>query len=347
MKKLFVSIVLIFTLIFSVFGNNKAAHMELREEFENFSQLPELIERGFDLDKLDEIDNKQEMLDYLQQFFIDENGMPLDNHSHISFSYDKGSYKKYDVKTQSSMHIEWSDEYGSKDELLEKGYIENENMFYYPLYNGEWREDGYRVGKKYMGDIDVSHNFYKNYSVTSKNALLVGLKDFKIKNNKNKNTEFYKEISKSKKKYLILDLSYNDGGRDISYLSLIDAINKMKPKEIFIMVGGATASMGECATSWIEKATNIKTTIVGLPTIGAWKCAKNSTKEIKFDDFSIRCKRNDNPSNWKWGWDMYNIPYPTEGIGVTPNIYATPAESLEVIKHLINDNELNYPEDYL
>ena len=344
MKKLFVSIVLIFTLIFSVFGNNKAAHMELREEFENFSQLPELIERGFDLDKLDEIDNKQEMLDYLQQFFIDENGMPLDNHSHISFSYDKGSYKKYDVKTQSSMHIEWSDEYGSKDELLEKGYIENENMFYYPLYNGEWHEDGYRVGKKYM-DGRSSSIYSLNYSMNSEKALLIGLRNFE-KNSLN--IEIFREISNSKKKYLILDLSYNGGGSVANYFALVESIKKMNPKQIFIICSKTTASVAEGTSCWLFFNTKIKTTIIGYPTWGGWHC-KKQTKIIEFEGFNINCSIADNRHHLFFdSWDNSIVPLPKEGVGVTPDIYTdgNTLNSLEVVKYLIEDTELSLPKDY-
>ena len=40
------------------------------------------------------------------------------------------------VDVQCQMYIDWSDEYGSKDELLKKGYKEDE-IFYYPYFNGE------------------------------------------------------------------------------------------------------------------------------------------------------------------------------------------------------------------
>ena len=327
MKRFLVCLVLIFTLLFNVFaGNNKKAHKELRKEFENYELLPELKARGFDLKKLDKIDDWEEMKNYLELFFIDENGMPLDNHVWISSNYTDMA------KVRSQMRIDFSDEYGSKDELLNKGYKEDE-IFYYPYFNGEWK-DGYRVGKKFMGD-EKDTEFKPNYLISSEKSLLFGFQNF------GDNNEYYNEISKSNKKYLILDLSHNCGGQDTSYNSLIDAINKMKPKEIFIMISDDSASMAEYATSWIEKATNIKTTIVGYPSCGAWKCC-GEYKTSYFDNFNIEYSLCG--VFWEYYWDMYNIPYPIEGIGVTPDIYAeTSFESLEVIKHLINDNELSLP----
>ena len=116
MKKIFISFVLIISLLFNVFADNKQAHKELREAFENYGLLPELIEKGFSLDKLDEIDDPVEMRDYLQPFFMDENGMPLDNHATIEIKYDINGYvyKMANVKTKSTLCIIFSDVYGSK-----------------------------------------------------------------------------------------------------------------------------------------------------------------------------------------------------------------------------------------
>ena len=339
MKRFLISFVLIFALLFNVFADNKKAHKELRAEFEKCVFLPELKSRGLDLKKLDKIDDLEEMKDYLSQFFIDENGIPLDNHLSIQFEiYGKNYSDRYkSVKTSSSMQIEWSDEYGSKDELLNKGYKEDE-IFYYPYFNGEWK-DGYRVGKKYMGETKDSGR-KSNYSVNSEKTLLVGLDTFK----NGTNDKAYEEISNSDKEYLILDLSYNGGGNTRYSLHLVDAIEKMKPKEIFIIIDNSSVSMGEIAAIAVKKATNIKTTIVGYPTAGAWKCTKKLVV-ISFDKFNINCRIDDGGANWKWVYDTYNIPYPTEGIGATPDIYTdgSPRTSLEVIKYLINDNELTYP----
>ena len=338
MKKFFISFILIVSLLFNVFADNKQAHKELREAFENYSMLPEMIEKGFDLDKLDKIDDWKEMGDYLQPFFQDENGYPLDNHTNICFnSLDNTTYRVLD--TESSMFIDWTDEYGSKDELLKKGFKEDE-IFYYPYFNGEWR-DGYRVGKKFMGNGNYRYRVSNHpYLSSSKKALLVGISDFF-------NNQYYSDISNSKKKYLILDLSYNYGGSVDYYFELVDAIKKMKPKEIFILCDNCTSSMGEFSSSWIEKATNIKTTIIGYPTWGGWKHGKIK-HTISFDTFIMYCDVEDNKSPWRALWDRYGIPYPVEGIGVTPDIYTNNVkESLEVVKHLIKDDSLYLPEDYI
>ena len=332
MKRFLVCLVLIFTLLFNVFaGNNKKAHKELRAEFEKYELLPELKSRGFDLKKLDKIDDWEEMKNYLEQFFIDENGMPLDNHVWISSNYtDK-------AKVRSQMHIDFSDEYGSKDELLNKGYKEDE-IFYYPYFNGEWHEDGYRVGKKYMGDriyMEDNNQHGGSYFVNSENALLVGFDYFY----NDQNETIYEEISKSNKEYLILDLSYNGGGSQSSYDDLVRAIKILKPKEIFIMISGVTVSMAEYCTSYLEKDSGIKITIIGYPTCGAYSACTGERKNISFDDFELTIGLG--PKAY------YNIPSLIEGIGITPDYYTENSfESLEVIKHLINDSELSLPSNY-
>ena len=337
MKKFFISFVLIISLLFNVFADNKQAHKELREVFENYGLLPELKARGFDLKKLNKIDDKEEMKDYISQFFIDENGMPLDNHTLIkSTNYGKnGSDRFTNFVPQNYMAIEWMDEYGSKEELLKKGYNEDE-IFYYPLYNDEWNENGYRVGKKYMTSyMNDNNRRYDNYSVISEKSFLAGLSSF----GEGKNDEIYNEISKSDKEYLILDLSYNVGGKDTSYNKLVEVIKKMQPKEIFIMVSEHSYSMGEWTPCWLEKAVNIKTTIVGCPSRGAWYCA-GFTKTIYFDTFTLEVKLCG--KRWESAWRRYNIPCPTEGIGVTPHIYTNGnhTTSLKAISKVINDEEI-------
>ena len=75
MKKFFISFILIISLLFNVFADNKQAHKELREAFENYGLLPELIEKGFNLKKLDKLNTPEEIVNYLQPFFLFFDGM--------------------------------------------------------------------------------------------------------------------------------------------------------------------------------------------------------------------------------------------------------------------------------
>ena len=342
MKKFLISFVLIISLLFNVFADNKQAHKELREAFKNYGMLPEMVEEGFSLDKLDEMNDWKEMFDYLQPFFMSEDKMPLDNHAFICFGErSTGEYEAHHIYNESTMLIDWSDEYGKKDELLKKGYKEDE-IFYYPYFNGEWR-DGYRVGKKWMlvHDTDYGTGKWKSHFqqfslrkdvITTKKSLYVPLSGFY---DKEKNNKYYAEISKSNKKYLILDLSRNSGGLDEVYLGLVDAIKRMKPKETFILMSEYSFSYGDHACLLLEKDTNIKTTLIGYPTGGGYKTATGAYHEIQFDDFKITCTLGK-----KTGFKRIEVSTLVEGIGITPDYYANYKESIEVVKYLIKDDEL-------
>lgn len=326
MKKFFISFVLIISLLFNVFADNKQAHKELREVFENYGLLPELIEKGFNLKKLDKLNTPEEIVSYLQPFFKDENGMPLDNHG---WFYIKDP--RLSVDMHASLQIDWSDEYGSKDELLKKGYKEDE-IFYYPYFNGEWR-DGYRVGKKFMGHILSYEFFNESFIVENENTLYCGLCSFY----EGENDTSYDKIKSSKKKYLVLDISGNSGGFASSYRKLVDAIKKMKPKKVFLLINRGTFSMGDYCAFYLKKdLLNIDTVLIGTPTEGGVSTCTGDEHQISFDDFTI------NASLGPATYGEYHLMQ--EGIGATPDIYTSShLESMEVVKNLTGGSNITLP----
>ena len=350
MKKFFISFVLIISLLFNVFAeyaSMETVHKELREFVETCAYFDVLKDRGLDLDKLDSIEDPKELCEYLSRFFIDENGYPLDNHAYIEY-FNNGKKHEY---IQRTTRVVYSDEYGIKDELLAKGYIENETMFYYPYFNGEWK-DRYRVGKKVFGSPTYEIHRKFEYSINTKKSLFVGVPDFYEK------YSCFNDIRKSKKDYLIIDLSYNGGGRGEYFDMLVKAIKKMKPKEIFVLCSGSAVSWGDYATLLIGKATNIKTTVIGAPTKGSWISGVDSKIFWLEDGYGVSfgllplskayvCKDGYLGRAGAEAHENYNLPYQTEGIGAAPDIYADSfMESLEIVKHLIEDEELSLPEDH-
>ena len=97
----------------------------------------------------------------------------------------------------------------------------------------------------------------------------------------------------------------------------------------------------------LKAEAKIKTTIIGCPTWGGWKTTKK-IKVIRFDNFTVECGLDDRNVNLTYYWDLYKLPYPTEGIGATPDIYTdgNAINSLEVVKYLISDSGLSLPKDY-
>ena len=82
MKKTFLCLFLFISLFTHLFADNTQAHKELKQAFKYYGLYPELVKKGFELDKLDELNTPEEFINYLQPFFIDENGLPYySNHA--------------------------------------------------------------------------------------------------------------------------------------------------------------------------------------------------------------------------------------------------------------------------
>ncbi len=332
MKKTLLCLFFLISFFTSLFADNTQAHKELKEIFKYYGLYPALVKKGFNLNKLDELNTPEEFINYLQPFFINEKGLPFDQHAFINFYYKSEPITR--VKTQSQVFIDFSDEYGTKKDLLEKGYTEDE-VFYYPYFNEMWHEDGYRVGRKFTGISVREYKYNKYFSVESNNALLVGIHNFEGHRGY---YNYTRQISNSKKKYLILDLSNNGGGDPSYYWNLTSAINKMKPKEIFVLCDYLTFSMGEYALLHLEKDCGIKIIIIGYPTGGALSCDMGDKRSVIFDDFEIHLYLGHEPTD----------EVITEGVGITPDYYANNTiESLEIAKHLIKDKKLSLPDDYI
>jgi len=151
--------VMIFSLISCATTNNTEKIPRENKRLENvmkteYAGYDEMVERGFDLHELDYITSKYEFMDVYLKYFYDENGYPLDNHIAI---YNVPPYKK-------SKTTMFSLKYGTKEELEEKGYIENETMFYFPSHGEEnWRvgEIGFDVGKSTWVNTTPKYEYYE------------------------------------------------------------------------------------------------------------------------------------------------------------------------------------------
>ena len=152
MKKFILSLFFVIFALFNVCGED-LLHPVIRDDIDedvkkielalvDYVLYPELVERGFDVHQLDNMKIDGELWEYVESFFrpnIEKGWLPLDNHHMFSIKDENGwhaskTYRKW---------VKFSNEYGTKDELLKKGYVENETMFYYPS-NGE---KDWRVGK--------------------------------------------------------------------------------------------------------------------------------------------------------------------------------------------------------
>ena len=348
----------------STTDNKKIAHQQLRKVFEKYAGLSVLEARGFSLDKLDSIDDGETMIGYLESFFIDKEGYPIDNciysfcdiyrfyenGEHVLYANGNWARDWYALKTRSSRVIKFRDEYGTKEELLAKGYVENETMFRCPFYGrwvvdpsdksgysfatGIWHDNGYRVGQCYMTPtLDRDVTISGNYRSEGKNYLVIGITD---------NTESIyttAKIKESKKDYLILDLTYSQLSIDSCVKPILEAIKEMNPKEVLILISSFTSLYSEVLTAKVSES-GLKVTKIGQPTKGAnsyiWRYSKFAEETVQFKKFQITFK-----------------PFPDkkieenvtkEGLGISPDYYTIgDRETIAVVNHIIGDSEFYLP----
>ena len=150
MKKFIISLFFVIFALLNVCGED-LLHPVIRDDIDedvkkieqalvDYVLYPEMVERGFDVHHLDNMEIGFELWDYIESFFrpnIEKGWCALDNHHGFHIKDENG---KWFNSESYKRRVIFTNEYGTKDELLKKGYVENETMFYYPS-NGEkdWR----------------------------------------------------------------------------------------------------------------------------------------------------------------------------------------------------------------
>ena len=288
----------IFIILFSIFlfgcasTNNvekkpriDSDNRKLEAAFKNYGGYDVLVERGFDIHSLDYIKNQAEFIYALQPYWYDEEGNPLDNHFGY---YNEKDY--YDTTAgglqvlRKFSNVCFEDKYGTKEELLNEGYIENKTMFYYPS-NGEkdWRVGYWNSGidnnSKYADNFKHTYSQlnHGNYGFYGDEDCIV-IKFFNHKENDNF-SEFFSEAEDVN--VIIVDLINDGGGNLYSAQSLINGLKLLKNKKIYILTSNITGSCGEHTAAGIKKlCSNVK--IIGFDTAGVKDYASGDGTNYNF-----------------------------------------------------------------
>ena len=282
-----------------------------------------MVERGFDVHQLDNMKIDGEMFEYIESFFRpnDEKGwLPLDNHHVFRIIDENGKWF-----TGSSYHkrVLFSNEYGTKDELLKKGYVENETMFYYPS-NGE---KDWRVGKwswyDWYGDWNFNRatecNFEGMKEIKADHLyVLETKKSYMIKIDGGIYNNTFENINLPKKEYLIIDLLNNPGGRGDAARNFAETVKKSKVKKIIILIDD-TSSAGERIVECLK--TDERVICIGENTNGTMT---GSNPTLIINHGKIGLKLTTEIARMEDG--IY------EGIGYTPHIWAL--NTLDIMKNL-------------
>ncbi len=342
----------IFIILFSIFlfgcasTNNvekkpriDSDNRKLEAAFKNYGGYDVLVERGFDIHSLDYIKNQAEFIYALQPYWYDEDGNPLDNHFGY---YNEKDY--YDTTAgglqvlRKFSNVCFEDKYGTKEELLNEGYIENKTMFYYPS-NGEkdWRVGYWNSGidnnSKYADNFKHTYSQlnHGNYGFYGDEDCII-IKIFNHKENDNF-SEFFSEAEDVN--VIIVDLTNDGGGSILSGVNFINSLKLLENKKIYILISNYTASCGEMIASNMKNCPNTK--IIGIDTEGTVKYAINyisySFPKLGIKNIYLPCLFID---------EYYNNASSLikEGVGLLPNYWAINYIDME------NSIEFDLGEDY-
>ena len=320
----------------------KEPNRQLESCFIIYNKYDVLVKEGFDIHKMDYMTKPEEILEYLQSYFLSPEGYPRDLHTDFTVKTKNG--QRYGIK-QTSRYIVFNNEYGSKEELKRKGYVENKTMFYYPYHDGKfWKnEKNWRTGKMIMAMPNNSYmeTEYKNlYYTTDKSVyfkfchfphpLLNGpeLEDEEL-------DKMIERLSNEKgKENLIFDISKNVGGDGYTSKKIAEAVKKSGIKNIYIIIDKGAFSCGDHfplgAKDYYFPQCNV--TLVGYPTKGGTGSGDGETYVIQFPDFELTAEI---------ATSLQNSETEHEGWGATPDIYADNlTEVLGIIKTLTGDNDI-------
>ena len=260
MKKFILSLFFVIFALFNVCGED-LLHPVIRDDIDedvkeieqalvDYVFYPEMVERGFDVHQLDNMKIDGEMFEYIESFFrpnIEKGLLPLDNHHSLSIRDENGKW--YDGDDYHKW-VKFSNEYGTKDELLKKGYVENETMFYYPS-NGEkdWRVGEWswynREGDDWNGGNSATKlNFEGMKEINKSISILETKKSCVVKVDDYFENNTFDKVSLPKKDYLIINLLNAPGGKVKPALDFAEKIKKSKYKKIIVLIDD-TASAAE------------------------------------------------------------------------------------------------------
>jgi hypothetical protein len=337
MKKFILSLFFVIFALFNVCGEdllNPVIRDDIDEDVKKIEQAlvdyvlyPELVERGFDVHQLDNMKIDGEMFEYIESFFRpnDEKGwVALDNHHNLSIKDENGKwFRSQDYKKW----VKFSNEYGTKDELLKKGYVENETMFYYPS-NGEkdWRvgEWTWYNWKGWAGPSSYSKTYQSRMTFAGGNYVYgdgkttcwFGMLETKksVVIDFNEIQDYINNINLPKKENLIIDMSINIGGGTYFAEKFATKIKSSKYKKIFIIMND-DASASEYLIELLDDDKRVVK--IGLNTNGTHRVCGEKHENNYF--LSIKT---DKKEIGLLLYDTDRFSPSKEGIGTIPDIWA-------------------------
>ncbi len=301
----------------------KKENRRLEGVFIIFNKLEILQNEGFDLHKLAYVTKPEEIINYLQPFFLSKKGYPRDLHTNISIQ--TKDYKYSSIK-QTSRYIVFNDEYGSKQQLAKKGYVENKTMFYYPYHDGKfWQgKNDWRSGKMIMAmpNYQYQQTEYALMYYTTDKSVYFKFRNFPHPLNGGpeiEDAELQEMINKlskeTGKENVIFDITKNTGGDGFTSQKISEAVKQSGIQNVYIVMDKGAFSCGDHfpleSKTWLFK--DQKVTLVGYPTMGGTGSGDMEEYIINFPDFEVTA---DIATTFTQSETEH------EGWGATPDVYA-------------------------
>ena len=337
MKKFILSLFFVIFALFNVCGED-LLHPVIRDDIDedvkkieqalvDYVFYPEMVERGFDVHQLDNMKIGFELWDYVESFFrpnIEKGWLPLDNHHVFRITDENG---KWFTGGSYNKRVLFSKEYGTKDELLKKGYVENETMFYYPSNGeedwrvGEWTWFNWKGNDWMDGNSATKLNFVEMEKINDVVSTLETKKSYVIKIDGHIENDSFDKISFPKKEYLIIDLLNGEGGKVKPTLNFAEKIKKSKYKKIIVLIDD-TDSAAERLVSLLKNDKRI--ILIGENTNGTVRGADPKIIISEYGKITL-----------KLGTFIYEKdPTFSEGIGYIPDVWVGGNNKIDFMKNI-------------
>lgn len=323
-KKIFTFLLVIFFFT-NIFAKETQLAGDAKKALKEYVGYKELINRGFNLNMLDNIETPEDLYKVLEPFMIID-GKPLDNTL---------SFNGYNFNRHKTIHFE--NVYGTIQELLNKGY-EPDQLFYYPSKGKEIYRVGNFIWEKPAAVTSLWPNicYYNRPFIGKKIAYF-----FPGAFTQDYFKPYIKEISK--KESIVVDLRMCSGGwNQFNALGEALCLANYTGKVIFIIDKTTSSDCEVNISNNLRKSYYINGT----------------EKKVNFEWITVgenTAGKQAYPYNAKWNYkagDLQFSPLPVnkndwaackEGEGVIPDIWAVGDEDINTTIELLT-GESNFVE---
>lgn len=289
-------------------------NLRLETVMKTYAGYDELVKRGFDIHSLDYIKNVDEFCDALEPYFYNyEDGSAFDLHF--------GGVTNNVIKDRLCSRT-----FFSKEELLSKGFIDNQTFF----------ESSNIITQSYA--YFSVNSTTKSYGFIEENNLIF-IKISKHPEIANSYSDFFKKAKK--KDIIIIDLSSDHGGYLFDAINFIKGMKSLENKKIYVLIDYSTGSCGEFLAAHLKKdIPNVK--LIGQATRGTTRYSLDPHSydfpSLGIYNFCISCPHygiNDTPEYKAFIDDVE--PMLKEGIGLFPDYWIAKLSEEQIIKFINND----------